>query len=86
MTDRYGDLSSNLTSPVSGGFAVTPSDSAALPEATRAIYVGSGGSLAVQMLWGATLTFDNVQSGSVLPLRVTKILAASTATAIVGLY
>lgn len=86
MTDRYGDLSSNLTSPVSGGFTITPDDSAVLPEATRALYVGLGGSLSVQMLWGASLTFDNVQTGSVLPIRVTKVLAASTAGAIVGLY
>lgn len=86
MSDIYGDTAQSLVAPASGAYQVSSSDSQDLPQVSRAIYVGTGGNLVVEMLWGATVTFANVASGSLLPIRARKVLAASTATAIIGLY
>jgi hypothetical protein len=85
MTDPYADQSTSLTSPASGAFAIEPHDSDALPLTTRALYVGIGGDLVVEMQWGAVVNFANVPDGALLPVRVNKVLAATTAASIVGL-
>ena len=86
MADRYADLAASLISPASGALAAIPHDSNALPEVTRALYVGTGGDLSVEMHWGGVVTLANVPDGALLPLRVAKVLTATTATQIVGLY
>ncbi len=52
MPDRYASNASSLTAPASHGFAVTPSDTADLPETTRALYVGAAGTLVVRPFLG----------------------------------
>ena len=86
MTEQYADSASSLVAPAGGGFAVTASDTTAFAQATRAIYVGTGGSLSVELIWGQTIVLQNVASGTMLPLRARKVLAATTASSIVGLY
>lgn len=87
MSDPFLNTHPSLTAPATGGFAVTPSDVAALSTVCRALYVGSGGHLAVRMLSGETLTLPDVPSGSLLPLRVSHVLATGTAaTGLVALY
>jgi len=56
-------------------------------EVPKAIYVGTGGDLAVQLVDDAgTVTFKNVAGGSVLPIRVQRVLETGTSAAdIVGL-
>jgi hypothetical protein len=78
MPDRFANTQSSLTSPASSGFAVTPSDTDGLAESSRALYVGSGGNLAVRMLSGEVLNLSNVPAGALLPLRVTAVLATGT--------
>jgi hypothetical protein len=78
MPDRFQNSSSALSSPASHAFAVTPSDSAVLAETTRAIYVGTTGSIAALMLSGASVSFTAIPAGTVLPLRLTKIMATGT--------
>ncbi len=86
MLDRFHSSSSSLDGPAVHGFAVTPSDSIDLPEITRALYVGDGGDVAALLQSGASVTFAAVQPGTILPVRVSRILATgTTATAIVGL-
>lgn len=68
----------------SDGFAITPAD-ADLADITRAIWVGTAGDLSVVMASGATLLLKNVAAGSLLPVKVARINAATTATDIVGL-
>ncbi|KGD86576.1 MULTISPECIES: hypothetical protein [Rhizobium/Agrobacterium group] len=86
MHDRFANMQASLSGPASSGFSITPSDGSDLPEATRALYVGTGGNLTVRMLSGETLTLSNVSSGSLLPLRITRVLATgTTAAAIAGL-
>lgn len=55
---------------------------------TRGIYVGTGGDLTVKMaLGGGSVTFPNVQDGTVLPLAVTGVVVATTtASDLVVLY
>lgn len=86
MSDRYSEIASNLVAPAAGGFTITPHDSNAVPEVTRGVYVGTGGSLVVELAWGAILTFTNVPSGAMLPIRVRRVLTSGTAASLVGLY
>lgn len=86
MPDRFANTQASLSGPASSGFSITPNDGTDLPEATRALFVGTGGSLSVRMLSGETLTLQNVPAGCLLPLRVTRVFAtATTAAAIAGL-
>ena len=79
------------TAPATGAVAVTPSDSTVL--ACRALYVGGGGNVAVELggtatspRSGTTITFTNVPSGTILPVSCYRVMAATTATSIVALY
>jgi len=66
-------------------FAVTPSDSTVIPT-TRALYVGVGGDIVVTMSDDQNIvTFVAVPGGSILPVQVTQVRAATTATSIVAL-
>ena len=66
-------------------YVITPSDVTILPT-TRGIYIGGDGNLTVTMESGADCDFPNVKAGTVIPIRVTKVKAATTATGLRGLY
>jgi hypothetical protein len=76
--------------PAVDASAVTPGDTTLNP--TRALYIGTGGNLTVQMAadldgeGGETVTFISVATGSILPISVIKVTAATTASSIVALY
>jgi hypothetical protein len=70
--------------PAYDGFAITPAD-ADLTIPARALYVGTGGDLAVVMFDGSALIFKNVSSGSILSIAVKRVAAATTAADIIGL-
>jgi hypothetical protein len=72
--------------PVPNATAVTPSDTTILPD-TIGLYIGGVGNVAVTMLSGEVVTFIAVQTGSILPVRVVKVMSTSTtATNIVAMY
>lgn len=85
MADNWG--AGTVDSPARGAVAVTPSDATVL-DTTRALYVGTGGNVAVYMAGKTTsVVFPNVQDGSILPIRVDRVLSTSTtASNIVALY
>jgi len=86
MPDRFQNSSPSLSGPAAHGFAVTPNDSTTLAETTRALYVGAAGAIAVLMASGASISFAAVPAGTMLPIRVTKVMATgTTATDILGL-
>ena len=87
-TDQFSFNQEGLTSPADNAVAVTPSNSTDLTYATRAIYVGGAGNVVVTMVGGGSnVTFTGVQAGSILPIRVTRVLSTgTTATSIVALY
>lgn len=73
------------TAPAGYGVAVTPSNSTVLPM-TRGLYVGVGGNVAVEDI-NSTVTYANVQAGTLLPIQVSKVLSTgTTASSIVALY
>lgn len=64
-------------SPASRGAAVTPSDSNTL--GSRGLWVGTGGNVTVDFLDGGTnIALNNVPSGTLLPIAVTKVYSTGT--------
>lgn len=86
MTAKGG----NYSAPADEGVAVTPSDSTVLggTDGVRFLYVGGAGDVAVTLVGpGATaLTLKAVPAGAFLPIRVSKVNAATTATNIVAFW
>lgn len=74
-------------SPAEGGYAITKSDTTVLEPPTRAVWVGGAGDLAVRYFDQSTDTLKSVPAGTLLPIRVDKVLSTgTTATNISGMY
>lgn len=86
MSDQFATRAASAEGPAQAGFAIVPDDEASLGHVTRALYVGTGGTVAVQLQRGDAVVFHNVADGTLLPVRAVRVLAATTATQIVGLY
>jgi len=73
--------------PADRAIAVVPSDATDLT-GVRGLYIGVEGDVAVRFVNAptTTVTFTNVPAGAILPVRVTRVMAASTAEGIVGFY
>ena len=75
-----------MTDPAVDAIAVTTSDSTTIP-ATRVLWVGGAGNLAVTTKRGTVVTFTGVPAGVLIPIQVTKVMATNTtATTILALY
>lgn len=86
MTDTFKSYARSLTSPPENGQAIVPGENT-LPVVTRALFVGVGGDLAVRMAGGGAVTLANLPSGTLLPIRVDRVLAdGTTADRIVGFW
>lgn len=90
MSARYG----NFAAPANQAEAVTISDGATFA-ACRALYVGVGGDVSVQMAGpspadggtGAYVQFVGVPTGAILPVSCIEVRATSTtASSLVRLY
>lgn len=83
-------LVTSISDPADHAIAVTPSDGTPItPNAsTTALWVGTGGDVAVIMRSGAEVIFTDVPSGSLLPIRITHVKSTGTVTAddMVALY
>lgn len=80
-------LSADATVSARRAAAITTSDTTEYEEPTRAIYVGGSGNLRVDMVSGGTVTFTGLAAGTILPVQVTRVYAASTtATNLLALY
>lgn len=87
MTDTFSGHAAGLESPAANASTIAPSDFTDLPDATRAIYVGTGGALSVELVSGDVIDLSNVQTGMIYPLRVRKVRSSgTTATGLVGLW
>jgi hypothetical protein len=86
MADTFKNYASRLDSPASNAIEVTKSDSADLSSISRAVYIGGDGDLTVEMAGGQVVAFTGLLAGTVLPIRVKKVKAATTATNVVVLY
>ena len=70
--------------------ALTKSDSTIVPSSIKALYVGGAGDVAVVMLddssTASAVTFKAVPVGTILPIRVQKLMSTNTsATLVLGL-
>lgn len=67
-------------------FAVTPSDTDALPSKARSLFIGGAGNVSVINASGTAVVFVGVQAGTVLPIQTSQVTAADTsATDIIAL-
>lgn len=76
--DKFSDYPTSLTAPARDAEAVVPSDATNLATLPRAIYVGQSGNIAARLAGGQSVTFQNVQAGSIIPIRVIGINATGT--------
>ena len=86
MTDHFNTHATGLSDPVENATAVTPDDTNNLAVTTRALFVGTGGSLRVTLVSGDIVTFPNMGAGW-HPVRVIRVWATGTSAAdIVGCF
>ena len=85
IKDPFQNIREDISAPCDNAFSITPADSD-LAYATRAVYVGGAGDLVIETVKGDVVTLVGVLAGSILPLRVKQVRAATTATNIIGLY
>lgn len=79
--------SNNIMATADDAEAATPSDDTDLVYVSRALYVGTGGDVTVVTKRGNTVLFANVIDGTIIPIRVTRVMATgTTATDILSLY
>lgn len=85
--DPFSSASDSLIAPARDAFVITPSDISELPDATKALYVGTGGDIVLRLIGADTdVTLRNVVTGSVLALRLTAVRAnGTTAADLIGL-
>lgn len=87
MADAFGDRQAGLTSPANYAAAVTPNDDADLANTARALWVGTGGNIALVTAGGSAVTLTNVPGGTMLPVRTARVKATdTTATGIVAVW
>ena len=87
MIDTFKTFARSLTSPPEYAQEIAPSDAAALPFVTRALYVGGAGDVALRLMGGAEVTLRNMQAGSLIPIRIDRVKASgTTATGLIGLW
>ncbi len=67
--------------PALNAAEVTPSDSTNLTRFSRAVYVGSPGSLRVTMVNDQVVNFAGLVAGSLLPICVQRVHATGTTAA-----
>jgi len=85
--DPFAAVADTPAAPARAPFAITPNDSAALPQVTKAIYVGTSGHVVVRAVGAAAdVTFRNVPAGATIDVRAEFVRATGTsASDIVGL-
>ena len=86
MADPFVSNTPNLSSPAAHAVAITPDDDTDLAVTIRALYVGGAGDVTAVTAGGETTAFVGLAAGTILPVRLVRVLEASTATDLVGLY
>jgi len=88
MADPFTGVLDSLTAPARRAVAIVPSDTDPLPDVPKALYVGTGGTIAMRGAGGtADQLWKNVQDGSVLPFRAQFVRATgTTASDLLALY
>lgn len=77
MSNPFTERALSLSGPATDIAPVTPDDGTDLPEVATALYVETGGTLALVSVRGATRTVS-VDDMSLLPVGVRRVLASGT--------
>ncbi len=85
MPDPFDTDYVNLTSPAVAHFVISPSDTVDLPVRPRAIYVNTAGMAVLEDNDGEATSY-NLQAGSVLSIRPTRVLATGTTAQLIAWY
>lgn len=81
-TDPFARRADRPESPSLNPLAITPSDAVPLVTTPKALYIGTGGTLVVRTASGAAdVTFKNLASGQILPVRPQFVRATGTTAA-----
>lgn len=88
MADAFSSRADEVSAPATRAVAVTPHDSNALTDIPKALFVGTGGNIAMRGVNGTSdQSWKNVPSGSLLPFRAQYVRATGTTAAdILALY
>ena len=78
--DPYKEAPKSLEAPADDAAVVAPDDATDLPNATRALYIGTAGDLKVTMAKGTVVTFPSHPAGYA-SLRVKRVWATGTLAA-----
>jgi len=86
MSDKFENVN-GLSDPARDAFAITPHATNEISPLPKAVFIGTGGDLVGRPAGSsADVTFKNLTSGQVLPVRFQYVRASgTTATDIVGL-
>ena len=87
ILDPFSKSVDSPMAPAEYCFAITPNDSAELPRATKALYVGQAGDITLRSVRGdADVLFRALPAGTILDVRTRAVRATgTTAAGIVGL-
>ena len=90
MSDPWQFSAAGLESPAFNAVTAVGTAIGASPVSlsppSRGLYVGGGGNVVATMLGGGTVTFSAVPGGTILPVRVSTLGTATTATQIISLF
>jgi hypothetical protein len=75
--DAHAGQNELLSSPYDNAAEITPSDTADLAYATRALWCGAAGNVKVTMLGGGSVTIHHA-AHQLLPIRITKVWETGT--------
>ena len=82
MTDAFSRQADSAEAPSSHPLAITPSNTVPLVATPKALYIGTGGTVVLRTASGATdVTFKNLASGQILPVRAQFVRATGTTAA-----
>jgi hypothetical protein len=86
-SDTFSRFRTLPVDPATSAAAVTPHNTNDLTYVTRALYVGTGGDVKVNMADSGTVTFVGVPTGTTLAVRASRVYSTgTTATDIVALW
>lgn len=86
MTDHFAGYAGSLDDPASICRNVEPSDSVALQDLSRAIYIGGPGAVRLVDAAGNVVVFEGLVGGFILPVRAQQIMSTgTTATGLVAM-
>ncbi len=86
IKSRHSNKDRIFSNLISGGAAITTSDTVDLPEQTIALYVSVAGSVKVTFIDGSVVTYPNLIAGRHM-LRVSRVwFNGTTATGLIAEY